>query len=100
MANDANKTQAGPQVEITYCTRCKWMLRASWYAQELLSTFEDDLRGVSLIPNSAGGIFEIRLDGTRIWSRAEDGGFPDAKDLKQRVRDCIDPDRDLGHIDR
>ena len=35
-----------------------------------------------------------------MWERKRDGGFPDVKQLKQMVRDRIDPDRDLGHIDR
>ena len=47
-----------------------------------------------------GGIFEITLDGEVIWERKRDGGFPDIKVLKQIVRDRIDPDRSLGHIDR
>jgi predicted Rdx family selenoprotein len=34
-----------------------------------------------------------------IWERKTDGGFPDVKQLKQRVRDHLDPDRDLGHLD-
>ena len=93
------KIGSPPHIEIEYCTRCRWLLRAAWYAQELLSTFEADLGGVTLVPNAAGGIFEIRMDSDRLWSRAEDGGFPDIKDLKQRVRDRFDPDRDLGHID-
>lgn len=88
-----------PAVSITYCTGCNWLLRSAWMAQELLSTFGTALGGVTLIPGT-GGIFEIRLDGTLIWDRARDGGFPDAKALKQRVRDRIDPGRDLGHIDR
>jgi len=69
-------------------------------AQELLSTFENDLGGVTLIPGKDAGIFEIRLDRKCIWSRKTDGGFPDAKELKKRVRDRIDPERDMGHIDR
>jgi len=36
----------------------------------------------------------------QIWERKADGGFPEAKVLKQRVRDQIDPQRDLGHNDR
>ncbi|MGL5495811.1 MAG: Rdx family protein, partial [Aeromonas sobria] len=28
-----------PRIEIRYCTLCRWMLRAAWLAQELLSTF-------------------------------------------------------------
>ncbi len=88
-----------PVVSIAYCTQCNWLLRSGWMAQELLSTFAEDLGGVTLIPGH-GGIFEIRLDGALIWERKRDGGFPDVKQLKQRVRDQIAPDRDLGHIDR
>ena len=38
------------QVEIAYCTQCKWLLRAAWLAQELLTTFEQELTGVNLKP--------------------------------------------------
>ena len=93
------ESDARPMVSIAYCTQCNWLLRSGWMAQELLSTFGEDLGGVSLIPGH-GGIFEIRLDGALIWERKRDGGFPDVKQLKQRVRDQIAPDRDLGHIDR
>lgn len=68
-------------------------------AQELLSTFAEQLGGVTLIPGH-GGIFEIRLDGELLWERKRDGGFPDVRALKQMVRDRIDPERDLGHVDR
>ncbi|GLO75968.1 hypothetical protein MACH18_30480 [Phaeobacter italicus] len=89
-----------PNVTITYCIGCNWLLRAGWMAQELLQTFQDQLGGVTLIPGDMGGVFEIRLDGDLIWERKHDGGFPDVKELKTRVRDRIDPDRDLGHLDR
>ena len=68
-------------------------------AQELLSTFGSELGGVTLVPGT-GGIFEIRVDGALVWERKRDGGFPDVKALKQRVRDAFDPERDLGHLDR
>jgi hypothetical protein len=35
-----------------------------------------------------------------LWDRREDGGFPETKELKRRVRDVIEPGRDLGHVDR
>jgi selenoprotein W-related protein len=88
-----------PRVEIEYCTQCRWLLRAAWMAQELLTTFEAELGGVALVPG-AGGIFEVRVDGTTIWSRKERGRFPESKELKQLVRDRVAPDRDLGHADR
>lgn len=88
-----------PVISISYCTQCNWLLRSSWMAQELLSTFAGTLGGVTLCPGT-GGIFEIRLNGELIWERKRDGGFPDVKALKQMVRDRIAPGRDLGHIDR
>lgn len=88
-----------PALSITYCTQCNWLLRAAWMASEVLSTFSLEMDSVTLVPGT-GGIFEIHLDGTLIWERKRDGGFPDVKQLKQLVRDRIDPDRDLGHIDR
>lgn len=88
-----------PRIVIVYCTQCHWLLRAAWMAQELLSTFGTDLDEVALRP-ATGGTFEITYDGHTIWERKADGGFPDVKQLKQRVRDRLDPRRDLGHIDR
>jgi selenoprotein W-related protein len=88
-----------PRIAITYCTQCSWMLRAAWMAQELLSTFGQDLGEVALIPGT-GGVFEIRVGDELIWERKRDGGFPEAKVLKQRVRDIVWPERDLGHSDR
>ena len=86
-------------VEISYCTQCRWLLRAAWLAQELLTTFEHDLYTVALKPGT-GGIFEITLNGELIFSRKAAGRFPEAKEVKQLIRDCIDPARDLGHSDR
>lgn len=87
------------------------------YAQELLSTFSNALSEVSLQP-SIGGIFRVELitattsptpstspntvetKTTRLWDRKSDGGFPETKELKRRVRDVIQPGRSLGHVDR
>jgi len=88
-----------PRVVITYCTQCQWLLRAGWMAQELLSTFGTELAELVLVP-ATGGVFTISADGTTIWDRKADGGFPDAAQLKQRLRDHAWPGRDLGHSDR
>ena len=88
-----------PSVEITYCTGCRFLLRAAWLAQELLTSFEAELAGVTLRPGS-GGIFEVRAGGNLIWSRKAEGRFPEAKELKQRLRDRIAPGKSLGHSDR
>ncbi|MGB5340120.1 MAG: SelT/SelW/SelH family protein, partial [Gammaproteobacteria bacterium] len=83
-----------PRVEITYCSQCRFILRASWMAQELLMTFDTDLGEVALVP-AGGGIFEVRLDGELIWSKKQQGRYPEAKELKQLIRDRIAPDKDL-----
>ncbi len=88
-----------PRLEIEYCTQCRWLLRAAWMAQELLTTFETDIGAVALVPG-AGGVFEVRVDGETVWSRKGRGRFPEAKELKQLVRDRVAPGRDLGHADR
>ncbi|TPX21464.1 hypothetical protein DIZ76_015421 [Coccidioides immitis] len=100
------------------------MLRAAYFAQELLSTFSTSLGEVALIP-STGGIFTVTLFHTSnagstivetvLWDRKTLGGFPgtsgpdsrvrtcnqtETKQLKSLVRNIIDPSRNLGHIDR
>jgi selenoprotein W-related protein len=85
-----------PRIEIVYCTGCRWMLRAAWMAQELLTTFEQEVGEVALVPGE-GGVFEVRAGEQLIWSRAAEGRFPEIKELKQRVRDAIAPEKNLGH---
>ncbi|MBI4205865.1 MAG: SelT/SelW/SelH family protein [Betaproteobacteria bacterium] len=88
-----------PRVEIEYCTQCRWLLRAGWMAQELLTTFEAEIGEVALVPGR-GGIFEVRVNGQTVWSRGERGRFPEMAELKQLVRDRVAPGKDLGHSDR
>jgi len=90
---------AAQKIVIEYCTLCRWQLRANWLQQEVLSTFPDEIDQVALHPAS-GGVFRIWLNDGLVWDRVAEGGFPEAKALKQRLRDLLCPDRDLGHIDR
>ena len=88
------------RVEIEYCVGCRWLLRAAWTAQELLTSFESDLRAVSLKPSDQPGTFRVFVDAACIWDRKARARFPEMKELKQLLRDRVDPDRDLGHSDR
>jgi selenoprotein W-related protein len=85
-----------PRIEITYCTKCKFLLRASWLAQELLTTFEAELGEVALRPGS-GGIFEVTLDGEVVASNRAGDSMPDASEVKRLLRDRIAPARRIGH---
>ena len=102
VAMQAAGTIKSPRLAIEYCTRCNWMLRSAWTAQELLTTFNGTVGEVALVPNHEGdGTFEVTLltsqGELRIWSRADEGRFPESKELKSLVRDAIDPGKDLGH---
>ena len=84
---------------ITYCTQCRWLLRATWLASELLTTFTTDIAEVALRPG-VGGVFRVSVDDDLVWDRKLEGGFPDLARLKRDLRDRVSPGRDLGHTDR
>jgi selenoprotein W-related protein len=88
-----------PRVEIRYCPKCRWQARATWLAQEVLTTFEQDLGEVALLPSSSG-TFDVLLNGELLFSRRAAGRFPELKELKQQIRDRIAPGKDLGHSER
>jgi selenoprotein W-related protein len=89
-----------PVISIEYCPRCGWMLRAAYFAQELLTTFTDDVHGVMLQPSKVSGTFRVKVDDREIFDRKNFGRFPEVKELKQLVRDLVNPAKDLGHSDR
>ncbi|MGC4234373.1 MAG: SelT/SelW/SelH family protein [Niabella sp.] len=89
-----------PVITIEYCPRCNWMLRATYMAQEFLSTFSDEVEAVSLKPGAVSGVYRISVNDTIIFDRKENGGFIEIKELKQLIRDQIAPGMSLGHSDR
>jgi selenoprotein W-related protein len=90
--------EPGARVEIRYCTRCRFLGRAAWTAQELLTTFADEIGELALVPGE-GGVFQVYAGGELVWCRREAGRFPELAELKQRVRDRIAPGKPLGHSD-
>lgn len=91
-------TDHHPRLRIVYCTRCGFMLRAAWLAQELLSAFAGEIAEVALVP-SGGGVFEVYVDDRLVYSRQQEGCFLDAREVKQRIGDRIAPQRRFGHGD-
>lgn len=89
-----------PTISIEYCPKCGWMLRAAYMAQELLSTFTEEIHGVLLQPGETGGSYIIRIDNNIVFDRKEQGRFPEIKELKQLVRDVVSPEKSLGHSDK
>lgn len=95
-----NYNSLKPTLIIRYCPKCNWLIRSSYLAQELLHTFEEDLNGVFLQPSEVAGEFTILTGDLVIFDRKANGGFVDTKIIKQLVRDCICPNKSLGHSDK
>jgi selenoprotein W-related protein len=89
-----------PVVTIEYCPRCGWMLRAAYMAQEILSSFTEDIQGVLLKPSEINGRYTVYVNEKTIFDRKDAARFPEIKELKQLVRDEVNPGKDLGHSDK
>ena len=88
-----------PVVTIVYCPKCGWLLRAAYMAQELLTTFMEELKGVMLEPAGISGSYTVLVNGEVVFDRREQGRFPEIKELKRLVRDKVCPEKSLGHTD-
>ena len=88
-----------PIISIEYCPKCGWQLRAAYMAQELLTTFVEDVKGVTLVPSEISGRYTVSINDEKLFDRKEQGRFPEIKELKQLVRDKINPEKSLGHSD-
>jgi selenoprotein W-related protein len=89
-----------PTIIIEYCPKCHWLMRAAWMAQELLTTFEQELEAVTLKPSEMAGRYQISINEFVIFDRKREGHFPEIKELKQMVRDLVAPEKSLGHSDK
>lgn len=89
-----------PSLTISYCPKCHWLLRAAYVAQEMLSTFEAELGAVTLKPSEISGEFSLYVNDELLFDRKSHGGFMEIKELKQKLRDKICPEKSLGHSDR
>ena len=88
-----------PTITIEYCPKCHWLLRSAYMAQELLTTFDNELKAITLQLSEVSGDFHICVNNKKIFDRKEYGGFPEIKELKQLVRDAVSPGKILGHAD-
>jgi selenoprotein W-related protein len=88
-----------PVITIEYCPKCHWLLRAAYMAQEILTTFADEVGAVTLKPSHINGCYSIFIASKRVFDRKEHGGFAEIKEIKQLVRDVVAPGKSLGHTD-
>ena len=88
-----------PTITIEYCPKCHWLLRAAYMAQEILTTFTDEVRAVTLQPSEINGRFTIYVADKKAFDRKEYGGFAEIKEIKQLIRDMVAPGKNLGYTD-
>lgn len=89
-----------PAVTIEYCPKCGWLLRAAYMAQEFLTSFQEDIDSVSLKPSEVAGRYAISIAEEIVFDRKREGGFREIKELKQIIRDKVNPGKNLGHADK
>jgi selenoprotein W-related protein len=53
-------------------------------ALELLTHYRKEISDLKLVP-SGGGAFEVSVNGKLIFSKLEEGRFPEPKELKQSI---------------
>jgi selenoprotein W-related protein len=89
-----------PVITIEYCPKCGWLLRGAYMTQEFLTTFLEDIDSVTLKPSEVSGRYTISINEEIVFDRKQYGGFPEIKELKQIIRDKVNPQKSLGHSDR
>lgn len=110
-ASTNGRTAPLPHVAFLYNTR-RDQQRCFYLAQELLRTFANEIRAVSLlhcpVDDDDEHLFRVQIDTTTdavstvpLWDSATSTTtrYPETKVLKQLVRDAIAPTKDLGHSD-
>lgn len=68
-------------------------------AQELLTTFLDDVYGITLQPSEISGRYTIYVDNELVFEPRKREGKVQIKELKQLVRNKVNPEKFLGHSD-
>jgi selenoprotein W-related protein len=53
-----------------------------------LLDFRQDIASLEIIP-SGGGVYEIDVDGKRIYSKKETGEFPDEDAIVEQIRTMV-----------
>lgn len=58
--------------------------KAASFAEELFNHFNRNITKMELIP-STGGVFEVTVDGNKIYSKLDTGLFPDTEEIINKI---------------
>jgi selenoprotein W-related protein len=78
------------ELEIEFCVPCDFRSQAFGLAREVMDSWADRLSSVRLVP-SAGGRFEVSLDGTLIFSKADLDRHAEPGEIAGLIRDRLGP---------
>lgn len=84
-----NPTERPLRISISYCAPCQFLSRATWIAQELLTTFQEYTQSLELVP-SRGGVLDITVNGTIVFSKHQAGRYPELRELRESTAALLD----------
>ena len=71
-------------LEVVYCADCGYWPRTAWMLGELMLDIQHLVSAVTLIPDTKG-LFEWKVNGELIFSKAALGRFPELDELRELV---------------
>ncbi len=71
-------------IEVVYCADCGYWPRTSWMIGELMTDIQHLVSEVTLVPDTKG-LFEWKVNGELVFSKAAMGRFPEMDELRELV---------------
>ena len=68
------------QIKVEFCMQWNYSPKAARFAEDLFSHFRTRIEKMELIPAS-GGVFEVTVNGEKIYSKDETGLFPSSAEI-------------------
>ena len=76
-------------IEVIYCADCGYWPRTAWMLGELLTDIQHLVKSVRLIPDTLG-LFEWKVNGDLVFSKASMGRFPEMDELRELIYARLD----------
>ena len=73
------------EVTIRYCLPCRYQFKAIQDADAILKELGPQLSALRLVPGDHG-VYDVEVDGNRVFSLDDSGRFPETSELIGKVR--------------
>lgn len=71
-------------ITVEFCMQWNYAPKAASFAEDVFEDLKTDIEEMKLIPSS-GGVFEITVNGEKIFSKWETDQFPDHKEIINKL---------------